>query len=65
MPSNLFVVALLLRIFFSNAVNPVSKVVDLITGMQQFIVKEGHEAQQFYTEFAEMCEDHPGSFTMK
>jgi len=44
----------------ANEVNPIAKVVSMIAGLQQKIVKEGEEAHKLYNEFAEMCEDRSG-----
>jgi chromosome segregation ATPase len=37
--------------------NPIAKVVEMVSALQQKVLKEGDEAQKMYTEFAEMCED--------
>jgi len=57
MAHTLLVVALLLGVSSGSAVNPINKVVQMISGMQTNIIQEGQEAQKLYSEFAEMCED--------
>jgi hypothetical protein len=37
--------------------NPIAKVVEMVSALQQKVLKSGDEAQKMYTEFAEMCED--------
>mmetsp|Transcript_15606 Transcript_15606/g.43136 ORF Transcript_15606/g.43136 Transcript_15606/m.43136 type:complete len:702 (-) Transcript_15606:69-2174(-) len=37
--------------------NPVAKVLELLSGLQQKIIKEGETATKVYDEFAEWCED--------
>jgi len=41
----------------SSSANPISKVITMISRLEQSIIKEGDESQKIYTEFAEMCED--------
>jgi len=41
----------------SNAVNPIQKVVELMTALQAKVIGEGEESQKVYEEFAEWCED--------
>jgi len=52
-----FVVALLVGLASGSTVNPINKVISMLAKMQSDIISEGKEAQQMYTEFAEMCED--------
>jgi peptidoglycan hydrolase CwlO-like protein len=44
----------------ASGTNPISKVVAMISDLQQKIIKEGESAHKVYTEFAEMCEDRAG-----
>ena len=37
--------------------SPVSKVMQMLSGLQAKIIKEGEEAQKTYDEFSEWCED--------
>jgi hypothetical protein len=37
--------------------NPITKVVSMLSDLQQKIISQGEEAQKVYNEFAEMCED--------
>jgi len=41
----------------SAAVNPVGKVLEMISKIQQDVVSEGEEEQTMYNEFSEMCSD--------
>jgi len=43
--------------FADETANPVSKVIDLLSGLQAKIIGEGQESQTSYDEFAEWCED--------
>jgi len=38
-------------------VNPVEKVLEMLSGLQAKIIKEGEDAQKVYAEFSEWCED--------
>jgi len=38
-------------------VNPIAKVVSMISKLQQDVIAEGREEQKMYTEFSEMCSD--------
>merc|ERR1719463_346823 len=39
------------------SVNPIEKVVQMMSDLEQKIIGEGKEAQKVYDEFAEWCED--------
>merc|ERR1719254_432398 len=41
----------------NTAVNPVEKVLMMLSDLERKIIKEGEVAQKTYTEFAEWCED--------
>merc|ERR1719324_433150 len=41
----------------STSTNPIAKVLEMISGLQAKIIKEGNEAQKVYNEFAEYCSD--------
>lgn len=41
----------------SAETNPIAKVIEMVSDLEAKVIKEGHEAQKVYTEFAEMCED--------
>merc|ERR1719160_279824 len=41
----------------SEKVNPIEKVIQLISDLQQKIISEGEAEQKAYEEFAEWCED--------
>lgn len=41
----------------STEVNPIEKVLQMISDLQAKVIKEGEDAQKIYTEFAEYCED--------
>merc|ERR1719324_1266827 len=38
-------------------VSPIEKIIQMISELEQKIIKEGDEAHKAYTEFAEWCED--------
>merc|ERR1719388_269097 len=42
--------------------NPIAKVLEMISDLQQKIIKEGEAAQKTYSEFAEWCEDESKNF---
>merc|ERR1719388_63341 len=41
----------------ADQTNPVEKVIEMMSELQQKIIKEGEAAQKVYDEFAEWCED--------
>jgi len=41
----------------SQQANPVEKVLEMLSGLQAKIIKEGEDAQKVYAEFSEWCED--------
>jgi len=41
----------------ASAVNPISKVLELISGMQTKVIAEGEAAHKAYAEYAEWCDD--------
>jgi len=41
----------------ASQVNPVEKVLEMLSGLQAKIIKEGEDAQKVYAEFSEWCED--------
>merc|ERR1719379_1422661 len=41
----------------SAQTNPIEKVIEMISDLQQKIIKEGEAAQKVYDEFAEWCEE--------
>jgi len=47
----------LLCIAGASQVNPVEKVLEMLSGLQAKIIKEGEDAQKVYAEFSEWCED--------
>lgn len=49
--------ALLIASAAGAATNPIAKVVQMVSDLQQKVIGEGKEAQTIYNEFAEMCED--------
>merc|ERR1719486_1236361 len=42
---------------FANEVNPIEKVVQMMSDLEQKIIGEGKACQKTYDEFAEWCED--------
>jgi hypothetical protein len=59
MKSSTFVLALALAFPFAEAsqVNPIEKIVQMISDLQTKVIGEGEEAQKVYDEYAEWCED--------
>mmetsp|Transcript_5117 Transcript_5117/g.12024 ORF Transcript_5117/g.12024 Transcript_5117/m.12024 type:complete len:699 (+) Transcript_5117:69-2165(+) len=54
------ILSLLAACFFMPAeaeVNPLQKVIQLLTDLQAKVIKEGEDAHKMYTEFSEWCED--------
>jgi len=49
--------ALLLGSAAGAATNPIAKVIQMVSDLQQKVIGEGREAQTIYNQFAEMCED--------
>merc|ERR1719463_51182 len=43
-------------------VSPIEKIIQMISELQQKIIKEGEDAQANYKEFAEWCEDESKNF---
>jgi len=41
----------------ADKTNPIAKVLDLISGLEQKVIEEGKASQKVYDEFAEWCED--------
>merc|ERR1719465_174393 len=41
----------------ASQVNPIEKILDMISDLQAKVIKEGEEAQKMYDEYAEFCED--------
>jgi len=59
MTMKVFVVACLVAVAAGEAasVNPIQKVIEMISDLQAKVIGEGKDVQKIYTEFAEMCED--------
>jgi len=45
----------------ADQVNPIEKVLQMISGLQAKVLGEGAAAQKLYDEFAELCEDRAQS----
>merc|ERR1719478_1333977 len=43
--------------FSQSQTNPIEKVIEMMSDLQQKIIKEGEAAQKIYDEFAEWCEE--------
>jgi len=58
MKSGVFVIfALLAGSAAGTMTNPIAKVIQMVSDLQQKVIGEGAEGQKIYNEFAEMCED--------
>jgi hypothetical protein len=41
----------------ASQVNPIEKILEMISDLQAKVIKEGEDAQKEYDEYAEWCED--------
>jgi chromosome segregation ATPase len=57
MKSSIAFFALLVGSAAGAATNPIAKVIQMVSDLEQKVIGEGTEAQKVYNEFAEMCED--------
>merc|ERR1719361_1704557 len=55
--STILIFAVSLLVVSATRVNPVGKVLDLLSDMQAKITKEGQEAEKTYVELTAWCED--------
>merc|ERR1719217_63367 len=55
--AQLFLALMFVPLAAGAMVNPIAKVIEMISDLQQKTIKEGEVAQKTYAEFAEWCED--------